>query len=502
MSATFGRLNDQKVTRSARPPHSTEASLPTPSAIRSGGSPANVSRRNGLRRFPDEPTAAGGDDHARGRGAAGKRHVVGAVRKPRPEVQAPAGHARRARAGGLRASAASSAVAALAQPRAQARRCVRQAAEATSSSAACCSGPETKKSSTRRAARSRAPAAPRAAIAAIRRPGAARLGQRAQVDDVAVGVVGGQRRRRRRRRCRGRAPSRPRSGTPGRADGLACTAARRCGASVAPCGLAYERLAVEQPGAGAGERLGEQVRAHAVRVGRYRHRAQPGRARRGERAAGRSATRRAPASPGAPSARKVVAERGLPARADRPRRAARRRAAGLPGEPGAQLRAGPRPGRVPGAGAPGGPGQRGAERGDRLQAGARGSRWRARWRPARGRRAARRVRLRRARGGPSATSCQERSGARRARLRRARRTKVPRPGRGLDARPRRRAAAIARCTVTGEARWRAISSRTDGRRLPGAAALGPSRRTASDNAIAGVIVSHEQPRVTLLPARR
>ena len=41
-------------------------------------------------------------------------------------------------------------------------------------------------------------------------------------------------------------------------------------------------------------------------------------------------------------------------------------------------------------------------------------------------------------------------------------------GRGAARRaPRRPGAAIARWTVTGEARWRAISSRTDGRRLPG-----------------------------------
>src|SRR3954451_20372969 len=66
---------------------------------------------------------------------------------------------------------------------------------------------------------------------------------------------------------------------------------------------------------------------------------------------------------------------------------------------------------------------------------------------------------------PSPTACQDRSGGSSSTTARSA-TKVPRPGRGTT-RPSWASRAIARWTVTGEARWRAISSRTDGRRLPG-----------------------------------
>src|SRR3954452_8653821 len=85
----------------------------------------------------------------------------------------------------------------------------------------------------------------------------------------------------------------------------------------------------------------------------------------------------------------------------------------------------------------------------------------------------------------SATSCQPRSGARgsvpaavgvpRGCARSA--TNVPRPGRGTTS-PSPASRASARCTVTGDARWRAISSRTDGRRLPGGRARAAVRTSS------------------------
>ena len=67
---------------------------------------------------------------------------------------------------------------------------------------------------------------------------------------------------------------------------------------------------------------------------------------------------------------------------------------------------------------------------------------------------------------PSATVCHDasacRTGSRSA-------TNVPRPGRASTS-PRATSDAIARCTVAGPARWRAISVRTDGSRSPGEAA--------------------------------
>ena len=93
-----------------------------------------------------------------------------------------------------------------------------------------------------------------------------------------------------------------------------------------------------------------------------------------------------------------------------------------------------------------------------------------------------------ARRRPRATACHERSGGACAGGRGA--TKVPRPGRGSST-PSAASAAIARCTVTGEARWRAISSRTEGRRSPGERAA-RSRAQVLDDARLCVIVEHEQ----------
>src|SRR4051812_10775204 len=77
---------------------------------------------------------------------------------------------------------------------------------------------------------------------------------------------------------------------------------------------------------------------------------------------------------------------------------------------------------------------------------------------------------------PSATACQDRSGGSSSTTARSA-TKVPRPGRGTT-RPSSASRAIARCTVTGEARWRAISSLTDGRRLPGGRARAAVRTSS------------------------
>src|SRR4051812_38874634 len=75
---------------------------------------------------------------------------------------------------------------------------------------------------------------------------------------------------------------------------------------------------------------------------------------------------------------------------------------------------------------------------------------------------------------PSGTACQEGSGATAAARAAA---NVPRPGRASTS-PRATKAPIARCTVAGPARWRAISSRTDGSRAPGAAAASSDSRVA------------------------
>src|SRR3954465_7581863 len=76
---------------------------------------------------------------------------------------------------------------------------------------------------------------------------------------------------------------------------------------------------------------------------------------------------------------------------------------------------------------------------------------------------------------PSGTTCHDGSG-RTAAGRGA--TNVPRPGRASTS-PRAASTPIARCTVAGPARWRAISSRTDGSRSPGALAS-----TSSSSALA------------------
>ena len=67
---------------------------------------------------------------------------------------------------------------------------------------------------------------------------------------------------------------------------------------------------------------------------------------------------------------------------------------------------------------------------------------------------------------------------------------------------RRPGGEIARCTVIGEARWRAISSRTDGSRSPGGRPLAPPRANVVDNALLCVIVRSCTDRITLPPRRR
>src|SRR6202000_3248058 len=56
-------------------------------------------------------------------------------------------------------------------------------------------------------------------------------------------------------------------------------------------------------------------------------------------------------------------------------------------------------------------------------------------------------------------------------------TNVPRPGRGTTS-PSPASRDNARCTVTGEARCRAINSRTEGRRLPGGRARAAVRTSS------------------------
>ena len=138
-----------------------------PSSSASGGAAANVRRRNG----------AGGCRGTRGKpgtrprtGRRGDREgdVVDVLRQRRPEVQ-PAGRpATRSRQPPVEHRGQR--VAALAQRGPQAAQMPPPGGGGDESSAASCSGPETNRSSTSRAARSRAPAAPRAPTAAIRRP--------------------------------------------------------------------------------------------------------------------------------------------------------------------------------------------------------------------------------------------------------------------------------------------------------------------------------------------
>src|SRR4051812_32929278 len=105
---------------------------------------------------------------------------------------------------------------------------------------------------------------------------------------------------------------------------------------------------------------------------------------------------------------------------------------------------------------------------------------------------------------PSATACQDRSGGSSSTTARSA-TKVPRPGRGTT-RPSWASRAIARWTVTGEARWRAISSRTDGRRLPGGGARAAVRTSSITRAsvLPSVMetASNVTPRVAITQARR
>ena len=234
------------------------------------------------------------------------------------------------------------------------------------------------------------------------------------------------------------------------------------------------------------ERLGEQVGAHAVGVAGDGHHAQPGRARRDDRAQVRGrldqhgVARRWPGR-GTPST----------ARADRPSRRPRRARAGCRRPRARTRRAAPRAlrrGRAPrrpGA-ARRGPGRR---RPRRSAAGrATGSRWRAGSRRAAGRPAA--PAGRRALDGARAEGDRLPGEVRgRLRLRTRRRRRCPRPGRGSRT-PSAASAAIARCTVTGEARWRAMSSRTDGRRSPGRARVGAGAQVLDDACLC-VIVEHE-----------
>jgi hypothetical protein len=145
--------------------------------------------------------------------------------------------------------------------------------------------------------------------------------------------------------------------------------------------VGVERLAVDEARAGAGERLRQQVGAHAVAVAGDGHHAQPGGAGGDDGAqVGRRldqdgvARRRQRAERGR--------QRGLAARADDD--VVRAQApAGLAGEPGAQLLAPLDGSALPGAGAPRGAGQRRSDHRDRLQVErqiAAGERDRAGWR--------------------------------------------------------------------------------------------------------------------------
>ena len=188
-------------------------------------------------------------------------------------------------------------------PERSAFRCRRQPGEDTRSSAACWSGALTNRSSTTRAARRRAPAGPRAATAATRSPGEARLAERADVDDVAVGVVG---RERRRRRAVDREVARPvvldEERARGRGDREHLGAARR--REVRAVGVGVQRLQVDDARAGPLERLGQQLRADPVGVARHGQRRQPCRADAGQRpAVGRRLDEHGPPRPARASSR-------------------------------------------------------------------------------------------------------------------------------------------------------------------------------------------------------
>ena len=215
--------------------------------------------------------------------------------------------------------------------------------------------------------------------------GGGRLGQRAHVDDVPVGVVGGQRGR---RVGVGAEVARPvvleQEGA-GARDGVEHRAAS-VGREHGAVRVGVQRLAVDQARAGALEGLGEEVGAHAVGVAGDRDDAQAGRAGGDDRAeVGRRLDehrhrRRSPA-------------RGTPWRGPAGRRSRRRRR-GRAGcrRPGARTtRAaprGPRPVRAPRrrCGAPRGPAPR--RRGAAAAGRATGSRSTAGWRRAAGPRAA------------------------------------------------------------------------------------------------------------------
>jgi hypothetical protein len=195
-------------------------------------------------------------------------------------------------------------------------------------------------------------------------PGGGRLRQRAQVDDVPVGVVGGQRRRwvavdgevagvvvldqERGGVAHGRGDRDPAVGGEARA-----------------VRVRVQRLAVEEPGAGAGERGGELVGSHAVGVGRHRDHPQPGGPGGGQRAeVGRRLDEQRVAGCAERAQRRR--ERGLPAGADHHVVGAQA-GPGLPGEPGPQVLASLGRPALPRRRLAGGAGEGGAERGGRLQ---------------------------------------------------------------------------------------------------------------------------------------
>ncbi len=186
------------------------------------------------------------------------------------------------------------------------------------------------------------------------------LGQRADVDDDAVGVVGGQRRGQR----SGVVVDEPAGEVvldherPGRAgDGQHLRAAGR--GEDGPGGVLEERLGDEDPGAGGPEGVGEQLRADPVGVHRDGYGAQSGGAGGGEHAGvgGRlHQDRRA----GRGERAQGGGQRALAARGDQDVGAGEG-GPDLAGEPGPQLGQSVRRGAAPGARPAAGAGQRGGE---------------------------------------------------------------------------------------------------------------------------------------------
>ena len=249
-----------------------------PSARRSGGSAANVRRRNGPGGSAAKNGRPGETITPAAAARCGELAVVGAGRERDPQVHAALGQ--HATAG----KCAAQRVAALAQHAPQPAQ-VRRARPGvpTSSSAASWSGPATNRSSTIRAARRRAAAGPRAVDAGDPQAGRRRLGERADVHDVAVGVVARTAAAAPGRSAVSRNASSSTMNAPA-ARTASSTAARRSGDERRAVRVREQRLQVDEPRAGRLERVGQQIGPDAALVDGHRHRLQALRAGRGERA--------------------------------------------------------------------------------------------------------------------------------------------------------------------------------------------------------------------------